>query len=129
MCHDSSMYYTLSHFSSTKQHFFGRVTTLARNRLFSENTVEELLRLRDGSEMCVCVCVRPPTVSPRHTKAHTLCTNVQVYACVYKHTSTYLKTSVICMNVLAHSSLHTTLSQSLTTVFRSVPLQHFHSCP
>ncbi len=84
-----------------------------------------------------CVC-GPPTVSPRHTKAcmhmHT-CPSLRMCTQTHTVTSTYLKTSITCMNVLAHlySDLHTRLSQSLTVTHNSFLdqflLQHFHSVP
>ena len=123
VCHDSSMYYTLSDFSSREQHFFfGRVTTLARNRLFSENTLGRT-SLPKGWNWDVCA--GPPTVSLRHTEA-----------CVHTHKCPGLcmcaQTHAVNINALGDishyarvSHLHTVLPQSLAVSHNSFQISSF----
>lgn len=89
VCHDSSMYYTLSDSSSREQHFFGRVTTLARNRLFSENTLGRT-SLPKGWNWDVCAA---PPQSVRGTLKHVrTCTSVRVCARAHKHIQLHQRT-------------------------------------
>lgn len=62
------------------------------------------------------------------------CTNVQVYACVYKHTCINLHQDIYhmheCTCTLKSTHLHSLkVSHSHRAVFRLAPLQHFHSVP